>query len=357
MSRAVDGGSDDDLTDAEEALETYGAVYAGSSSSRTTAHPHPKCKTLTGGRNNARQVTHPAEMPLRVTDVCKMCKRSYIDDDGNLLAHDGTDQFEPYRPTEYDCATDGCDRSAVVEIEHPEHGEVTACAVHQRRHPVTAVLTEKPKYHDTAWLRDQYLTQGRSSIDIAEDCDVYPQTIRKRLRRSGIPTRTKATSASAGERDDEQVRECDYGSCRTEAILRISVSGNERAVCGEHHESATVIGVTGDREKGGTEQWLRHQCVTLGRSTQEIADICDTPRTTIQYRLREYNIPTRPRGGWWSGEAHNDPDWLREEYWANGRSLRDLADECGVAKSSIRRRMDKFGIERRPPNGVTEGGE
>lgn len=305
MSRAVDGCGDDDRTEAEDALERYGAVYAGSSSSRGAVHPHPKCRTLNGGRNHPRQITHPAGIPLRVTDVCAMCERSYIDDDDNLLAHDGTDQFEPWTPTEYDCEAEGCDASGVVKIEHPEYGEVAMCAVHQRRHPVVSVLVHGAKYKDAAWLQEQYTETGRSISDIADECGVSKNTIHRWLDKHGIAT-----------------------------AYRLK---------GPHNDT----------------EWLREQYVGKTRSLRDIADKCGVGRDTIWERMKEHGIERRNPGGsaCRSEGRYNDPEWLREQYVGKTRPLADIADECDVSKSTIWNRMDEFGIERRRHGGAREGNE
>jgi hypothetical protein len=172
------------------------------------------------------------------------------------------------------------------------------------------------------------------------------------------PTKTVGGGEAGCSTPIADVRVCDYGSCLSEAPLRVEVRGSERAVCGEHKEPGhTVVGVTGDREKGDTELWLRHQYLNLRRSIREIADICGSPRQTVHHRIDKYGIPTRPANHRRTTGLHNDADWLREAYWTQRRTVRDIADECGVVHQTILNRMDKFGIERRVPNGVTEGGE
>jgi len=44
---------------------------------------------------------------------------------------------------------------------------------------------------------------------------------------------------------------------------------------------------------------------------------------------------------------HDDPQWLREQYHKKGLTVRDIAGKTDVGRSTIRRRMDKFNIERR----------
>lgn len=52
---------------------------------------------------------------------------------------------------------------------------------------------------------------------------------------------------------------------------------------------------------------------------------------------------------------YRDPDWLRRQYVECGRTLRDIAAECDVHKSTIRRWLDKHDIPARDPNCAGHG--
>lgn len=45
--------------------------------------------------------------------------------------------------------------------------------------------------------------------------------------------------------------------------------------------------------------------------------------------------------------SHNDPSWLRHQYHENGLTTTEIGDLVGVSNETIRRRMIRFGIERR----------
>lgn len=44
---------------------------------------------------------------------------------------------------------------------------------------------------------------------------------------------------------------------------------------------------------------------------------------------------------------YHDPEWLEEQYHCEGRTQKDIADECGVSPRTIRRYMNEFGIKTR----------
>lgn len=65
-----------------------------------------------------------------------------------------------------------------------------------------------------------------------------------------------------------------------------------------------------------------------------------------------------------SEAPHLDEAWLREQYWGEGLSIREMAEEAGAGYSSVRNSMKRRGVERREPgealmsepvDGFTEG--
>lgn len=44
---------------------------------------------------------------------------------------------------------------------------------------------------------------------------------------------------------------------------------------------------------------------------------------------------------------YTDADWLREQYYGQGKSMAAIGEACGVNNSTIQRWMDRHGIERR----------
>lgn len=50
---------------------------------------------------------------------------------------------------------------------------------------------DNAKYHDADYLREKYWGEGLDSSDIAEECDVSPDTILKWLKKTGVGTRER----------------------------------------------------------------------------------------------------------------------------------------------------------------------
>lgn len=45
---------------------------------------------------------------------------------------------------------------------------------------------------------------------------------------------------------------------------------------------------------------------------------------------------------------HRDPEWLREQYWGEGKSMAAIARDAGVTDRVISNSMDRYGVEKRP---------
>jgi HNH endonuclease len=160
-----------------------------------------------------------------------------------------------------------------------------------------------PQLRDPDWLRQQYVDLDKSIKDIASEVGAKPSTVRYNLLRNGVPLRQSGPT--------------------------------------DHH--------TYRRLKDA--DWLRHQYVDLGRSTEDLAAELGCVRETIRYHLRKYAIPQRES---WVGKTSNasqypqlhDPDWLREQYQAQGRSVDDVAAEIGCSPASVSYHLREFNIPR-----------
>lgn len=52
---------------------------------------------------------------------------------------------------------------------------------------------------------------------------------------------------------------------------------------------------------------------------------------------------------------YRDPDWLEQKYHGEGLTQREIAEECGVSPTTIRKQMKAFDIETREVKGENHG--
>lgn len=158
------------------------------------------------------------------------------------------------------------------------------------------------RYRDRDWLRDQYVTQNRTGVEIARKCGCHPNTIYKWLNRHNIETR-----------DGPRVPD-------------------ERLTDGK---------------------WLSEQYLKQKNSVNIIASICGCDAATVCKYLDKHDIMTR------SGQnAHHskvddrldDPGWVRQKYIKQKMTLNEIADLCDCSSKTVIDRLKKHGIETRNPH-------
>jgi transposase-like protein len=101
--------------------------------------------------------------------------------------------------------------------------------------------------------------------------------------------------------------------------------------------------------------WLEEQYVNQGRTVPEIAAECGVSRATIRKWMDRHDISTTGRGKVPDDTRYRDAEWLAYAYHEQEMSMHDIAAECGVAAATVHRWMDKFNIETRD-RGLKEGG-
>jgi transposase len=74
-------------------------------------------------------------------------------------------------------------------------------------------------------------------------------------------------------------------------------------------------------------EFLHDQYVVQRKSANEIANLCGVSRSTVNMWLARHDIERKPR--------YQQRAWLYEEYVENHRSQASIANECGVTKSTI----------------------
>lgn len=84
------------------------------------------------------------------------------------------------------------------------------------------------------------------------------------------------------------------------------------------------------------EEWLHDQYVNKHKSRTEIADLCGVKRTTIGNWIRKFGIKRKYR----------DKEWLREQYVEKEKSQTEIAESCEVTRHAIGNAIRKYEIER-----------
>jgi len=99
--------------------------------------------------------------------------------------------------------------------------------------------------------------------------------------------------------------------------------------------------------------WLRQKYEVEKLTVAEIGEICDRSPHTICYHIRKAGFETRhtksPRS------LYKDPDWLREQYVDNRKTLKEIAEECNSSISTISYNLKKHNIETRKSESRIDG--
>jgi len=153
-------------------------------------------------------------------------------------------------------------------------------------------------YRDEDWLREQYVTQRRSTREIADELGCDGKTIRRWLERHDISTRDPGGSATPDR-----------------------------------------------RLKGG--DWLSEQYVERERTTTDIADDLGCHHSTVLEYLKKHGIEVRQKGNSPTPERLKNGDWLRERYVEQECSSLNIADELGCCAKTVRNWLKRNGITTR----------
>lgn len=97
-------------------------------------------------------------------------------------------------------------------------------------------------------------------------------------------------------------------------------------------------------------EWLREQYYKDDRATTDIADELGVAVSTICNWLEKHNISTKSNLVAQTGpdaELLRDSEWLRTEYSDKGRSCKDIGDELGISDTTVRNWLKQHGIDRR----------
>jgi transposase-like protein len=160
---------------------------------------------------------------------------------------------------------------------------------------------------DAAWLRARYVDEGRSLAQIAAELGCAKQLVHYWLRTHGIPARTQTRFAGTPAlTNPEWLRARYVTQRRTSAEIAADVGCPATTVKAalRVYGIPTRMGgpVPGTRRTApGTErlddrEWLRARHLEEGLSCQQIAEALGCSAMTVHRALRQHGIGTRPPG-------------------------------------------------------------
>lgn len=104
------------------------------------------------------------------------------------------------------------------------------------------------------------------------------------------------------------------------------------------------------------KQFLYNQYWNEGKSLREIAELCNVKEKIIWNQFNKLNIPRRNRsqGALYhlgtSEKEYLNKDWLYDQYWNRKKTQEEIGKICGVSKRTISIWMQKFDIKKRTPS-------
>ena len=222
---------------------------------------------------------------------------------------------------------------------------------------------------DEEWLRERYCEQEKSTCEIANKLGLSKTTVRKRMDEHGIERRSLSEARTDGNlellKNEEWLREqyCDKQKTVRDIADELSLSStavrNQMDEHGIERRSSAESLANGDIEQLRDEDWLREQYYYKEKTTHEIANKLDLSVNPVMTSMKKHGIERRGMS-----EARTDGDielvkdeqWLREQYCEQQKATRQIADELGLAKTTVLNWMGNHGIERRsPPESHTDG--
>jgi predicted transcriptional regulator len=210
-----------------------------------------------------------------------------------------------------------------------------------------------------AFLRRVYGRQGKPVAEIAAEVGVSEQTVLRYLHRYGIPVtrhRSPGNPASDGSGRGRPAwldgvlteaflrREYEVGG-RSAADIARQVGASEQSVLRYlHRHQIPVRPTTSTLDTVFTREYLEEMYVRLGRSLGAIGRTHGVSGETVRKWLARHGIDRRPA----DRAQPIDRDLLERRYVLEGRSITAIARELGVSATTVTKRLDAFGISRRP---------
>lgn len=101
------------------------------------------------------------------------------------------------------------------------------------------------------------------------------------------------------------------------------------------------------------EAWLRQKYLSERKTIRQIAEECNVCKTTIRNWIHKFDIETRSllENRRPEDSPLRDREWLNREYRDKGRSSGDIADELNVSSQTVLRWLERKNIKKRDGGG------
>jgi DNA-binding phage protein len=208
-----------------------------------------------------------------------------------------------------------------------------------------------PGLDDAEWLREQYVTLRRSSMQIASEVGVTAASVARALRRHGITVRPGVVAPALAAFTNRQVRTvlAATGSVRKAAAalgvveVTLRTDMDRRGIDLPRRE---VVPAWTREPRLLDREWLRRQTVEAEMSAVAVAAVLGCPRHWVDQARTHWGIKGR-RGGSVGPSAAvrlTDRAWLWEQYVVRGRTLASIAAGVGVSAETVARRVRGHGM-------------
>lgn len=306
------------------------------------------------------------EIGVSVSTICNWLDKHNINTKSNLVAQTDSDAELLENPewlrTEYtdkgrSCKDIGDDigvSDTTIRNWLKKHGIDRRSASEAR-----AEGNVKP-LHNSDWLREQYVDQHRSTYDIAEELDISKSAVSDWLDRHNIEKRGDLDAFGKQPvdelKDEEWLREqyvtqerSTYDIADELGVVKTTVANWMRKHGIEFRSSSERV-AKGNITPLKDEDWLSEQYVNQERSMDDIAEDLDLSQGAVQNWLENHGIDRRS-GHDALTEGNLEPlrnrDWLQKQYEEKGRSTYNIADELGVARGTVSNWLDRHAIDTR----------
>lgn len=208
------------------------------------------------------------------------------------------------------------------------------------------------------WLQEQYHDQKKTTRQIADGLGVSRSPVERCMHEHGIEFRSSTEARTDGNvellKNEGWLREqyCERGRTMEQIADEVGVSVYLVRKWMQEHEidrrSPAESQVDGDLELLDDEEWLREQYYEREKTLKEIADEVGLSEKTVRNRMKRYDIERRsPVESRVDGDLEllDDEEWLREQYCDKEKTTYEIADEVGLSRSVVTKRLKRHDIE------------